>query len=109
MKSAHRSFKSIGKSVSLICPTARAKPYERQVYGFGLESRMLGCRKHEFGSFRQIEIYKLPAFFANSVIVALSLAVVTTGRVAKRDLMNKPRLFQIAQGIVDRCVADFGQ
>src|SRR5437868_4977770 len=63
----------------------------------------------ERGSIRQIEIDQLAAIVADRVIVTLGFAIVATGAVAKVDFVDQPGLFQVAQRVVDGCVADTGQ
>ena len=39
----------------------------------------------------------------------MGFAIVAAGAVAKTDFVNEPGFFQVAQGVVDGCVADAGQ
>ena len=43
------------------------------------------------------------------MIVTICFAIVATGAVAKIYLVNQPGLFQVAQRVVNGCVADTGQ
>ena len=73
------------------------------------EARLARCRRHQLRGFRHIQIDQLPALIADGVVVALHYAVVTAGTVAKTNLVNEPGFFQVAQRVVDGCVADAGQ
>ena len=43
------------------------------------------------------------------MIVAIRFAIVAAGAVAKIDFVNEPGVFQVAQRVVNGCVADTGQ
>ena len=73
------------------------------------EARLSRCRRHQLRGFRHIQIDQLPALIADRVIVAFHYAVVTAGAVAKANFVNEPGFFQVAQRVVDGCVADSGQ
>ncbi len=64
---------------------------------------------HQLRGVRQIEIDQLPAVVADRVIVTIGLAIVAAGAVAKIDFVNEPGVFQVAQRVVNGCVADPGQ
>ena len=74
-----------------------------------LELGFSGRRLHELCCFREMEIDQFAAAITDSVIVTIRLAVVTRGAVAEADFVNEPGLFQIAQRVVDGCVADARQ
>ena len=73
------------------------------------EARLSRCRRHQLRGFRHIQIDQLPAVIADRVIVAFHYAVVTAGAIAKLDFVDEPGFFQVAQRVVDGCVADTGQ
>ena len=73
------------------------------------EARLSRCRRHQLRGFRHIQIDQLSAVVTNRVVVTLHYAVVTAGAVAKTNLMNEPGFSQVAQRVVDGCVADPGQ
>ena len=56
-----------------------------------------------------MEIDQLSAVVADGVVVPLGFAIVAAGAVAKTDFQNEPGFFQVAQRVVDGCVADAGQ
>ena len=43
------------------------------------------------------------------MIVTIGFAIVAAGTVAEIYLVNQPGFFQVAQGVVNSCVADTGQ
>ena len=73
------------------------------------EARLARCRRHQLRGFRHIQIDQLPALIADGVVVTFHNAVVTAGTVAKTNFVNEPGFFQVAQRVVDGCVADSGQ
>jgi len=73
------------------------------------EARLSRSRRHQLRGFRHIQIDQLPAFIADRVVMTFHHAVVTAGAVAKTNLVNEPGIFQVAQRVVDGCVADPGQ
>ena len=70
------------------------------------EARLSRCRRHQLRGFRHIQVDQLPALIADGVVVALHYAVVTAGTIAKTDFVNEPGFSQVAQRVVDGCVAD---
>ena len=64
---------------------------------------------HQPRGVRQIEVDQLSTIVADSMIVALGLAIVAAGAVAKIDFVNQAGFFQVAQRVVNGCVADAGQ
>ena len=64
---------------------------------------------HELRCVRQIEIDQLPAVVTDRVIVTISFAIVAAGAVAKIYLVNQTCILQVAQRVVNGCVADTGQ
>lgn len=56
-----------------------------------------------------MKIDQLAAAVTDRVIVTFGFAIVATGAVAKADLANEAGFFQVAQRVVDGCVADAGQ
>jgi hypothetical protein len=64
---------------------------------------------HKLGGVGQIEIDQLSAVVTDRMIVSISFAIVATGAVTKIYLVNQSGFFQIAQRVIDRCVADTGQ
>ena len=74
-----------------------------------LEARLTRCRRHQLRGFRHIQVDQLPALIADRVVVAFHHAVVTAGAIAKTDFVNEPGVFQVAQRVIDSCVADTGQ
>ena len=77
--------------------------------GLGLEARFARRGLHEPRGVRQIEIDQLSAVVADGVVVAIGFAIVAAGAVAKIDFVNQPGFFQVAQRVVNGCVADTGQ
>ena len=73
------------------------------------EARLARCRRHQLRGFRHIQIDELSTVITNRVVVTLHYTVVTTGTVAKTNLVNEPGVFQVAQRVIDSCVADPGQ
>ena len=71
--------------------------------------RLARGRLHELGCVRQIKIDQLAAIITDRVIVAFGFTIVAAGTVAKIDLVNQPGFFQVAQRVVDGCVADTRQ
>ena len=64
---------------------------------------------HELGGVRQIEIDQLAAIVADGMVVTIGFAVVAAGAITKIDFVNQPGVFQVAQRVVNGCVADTGQ
>ena len=64
---------------------------------------------HKLGGVGQVEIDQLSAVVTDGVIVAIGFAIVATGAVTKIYLVNQSGFFQVAQRVIDRCVADTGQ
>ena len=77
--------------------------------GLRLEVRLARSRVHEFRGVRQIEVDQLSAIVADGVVVAIGFAVVAAGAISKIDFVNQPGLFQVAQRVVNSCVANAGQ
>ena len=73
------------------------------------EARLSRCRRHQLRGFRHIQVDQLPTVIADRVVVAFHYAVVTAGAIAKTNFVNEPGVFQVAQRVVDGCVADSGQ
>ena len=63
---------------------------------------------HELGGVRQIKVDQLSAIVADGVVVSIGFAIVAAGTVSKTDLVDEPGVFQVAQRVVDGCVADTG-
>ena len=74
-----------------------------------LEMRLASGGLHELCCVRQIEIDELSTIVADRMVVPMSFAIVATGAVSKTDFEHEAGLFQVAQRIVDSCVADTGQ
>ena len=64
---------------------------------------------HKLGGVGQVEIDQLSAVVTDGVIVSIGFAIVATGAVTKIYLVNQSGFFQVAQRVIDRCVADTGQ
>ena len=64
---------------------------------------------HELGGVRQIEVDQLSAIVADGVVVAFRFAIVAAGAIAKIDFENQPGVFQVAQRVINGCVANTGQ
>ena len=64
---------------------------------------------HQVRGVRQIEVDQLSAIVADRVVVTIGFAIVAAGAVAKIDFVNEPGVFQVAQRVVNGCVADPGQ
>ena len=64
---------------------------------------------HELGGVRQIEVDQLSAIVADSVVVTFRFAIVAAGAIAKIDFENQAGVFQVAQRVIDCCVANTGQ
>ena len=56
-----------------------------------------------------MKIDQLAAAVTDRVIVTFGFAIVAAGAVAKANLANQAGFFQVAQRVVDGCVADAGQ
>jgi hypothetical protein len=74
-----------------------------------LEMRFASGGLHKPGCVRQIEIDQLSAIVADGVVVPVGFTIVATGAVSKTDLEDESGLFQVAQRVVDSCVADAGE
>lgn len=79
------------------------------MHGLWLEVRLARRGLHELGGVRQIEVDQLAAIVADGVVVSIGFAIVAAGAISKIDLVNQSRLFQVAQRVVNGCVADAGQ
>ncbi len=64
---------------------------------------------HQLRGVRQIEIDQLSAIVADGVVVTIGFAIVAAGVVAKIDFVNEPGILQVAQRVVNSCVADSWQ
>ena len=64
---------------------------------------------HQLGGVRQIEVDQLSAIVADRVVVTIGFAIVAAGAIAKIDFVNEPGVLQVAQRVVNSCVADPGQ
>ena len=64
---------------------------------------------HELGGVGEIEVDQLSTIVTDGMIVAIGFAIVAAGTVAKVDFVNQPGFFQVAQRVVNGCVADTGQ
>ena len=64
---------------------------------------------HELRGVRQIEVNQLSTIVADGMIVAIGFAIVAAGTVSKIYFVNQPGFFQVAQRVVNGCVADAGQ
>ena len=73
------------------------------------ETRSSRCRLHQFRRVRQVEVDELSAIVADRVIVTFRFTIVPARTVSKIDFENEACLFQVAQRVVDSCVADTGQ
>ena len=73
------------------------------------EVRLSRRRLHQLRGVRQIEVNELSAIVADRVIVPLRLTIVPAGTVSKINFENESCLFQVAQRVIDGCVADTGQ
>lgn len=73
------------------------------------ETRPSRRRLHQLRSVRQVEVHELSAIVANRVIVTFRFTIVPARTVSKIDFKNEAGLFQVAQRVVDCCVADTGQ
>ena len=71
--------------------------------------RLARRRLHQLRGVGQIEVDQLSAIVADRVVVAIGLAIVAAGTVAKIDFVNEAGFLQVAQRVVDGCVADTGQ
>src|SRR6185503_18019290 len=89
--------------------TIRTNSPQRKMNRLRSEARLASCRRHQLRGFRHIQIDQLSTVITNRVVVTLHNAVVTAGTVAKTNLVNEPGIFQVAQRVVDGCVADPGQ
>ena len=70
----------------------------------------LACRGlHEPRGIRQVEVDQFSAIVADGMVVAIGFAVIAAGAISKIDFVNQPGLFQVAQRVVNSCVADAGQ
>ncbi len=74
-----------------------------------LKMRFASGGLHEFCCIRQIEIDQLSTIVADGVVVPVSFTVVATGAISKTDFKHEPGFFQVAQRVVNGCVADAGQ
>jgi hypothetical protein len=79
------------------------------MYRLRLKARFARRRLHQLRGVRQIEIDQLSAIVADSVIVTVGFAIVAAGAVAKIDFVDQAGIFQVAQRVVNGCVADTGQ
>ena len=77
--------------------------------GLRFEVRLARRGLHELGGVRQIEVDQLSAIVADGVIVAIGFAIVAAGAISKIDFVNEPGFLQVAQRVVNGCVADAGQ
>ena len=64
---------------------------------------------HKLSGVGQVEIDQLTAVVTDRMIVAIGFAIVAAGAVAEIYLVNESGFLQVAQRVVDRCVADTGQ
>ena len=74
-----------------------------------MKARLARRGLHEPGGVGQIEVDQLAAIVADGMVVTISFPVVTAGAISKIDFVNQPGLFQVAQRIVNGCVADAWQ
>ena len=74
-----------------------------------LEMRFASGGLHKLGCVRQIEIDQLSAIVADGVVVPVGFTIVATGAISKTDLEDESGFFQVAQRVVDGCVADAGE
>ncbi len=56
-----------------------------------------------------MEVDQLPTIVADRMIVATGFAVVAAGAITKTDFVNQPGFFQVAQRVVNGCIANAGQ
>lgn len=64
---------------------------------------------HELCCIRQIEVDQLSTIVADRVVVPVSFTVIATGAISKTDFEHESGFFQVAQRVVNSCVADTGQ
>ena len=64
---------------------------------------------HKFGGVGQIKIDQHPTIVADGMIVAIGFAIVATRAVSKIYLVNQTGFLQVAQRVVNGCVADARQ
>src|SRR5438874_12773313 len=82
---------------------------KRQVNRRRFEFRFARRRLHQFSRVWQVEVDQFSAIIADSMIVPLSFPVVTTGAVAKFNLIHQPGLPQEPEGIVNSRITNRGQ
>jgi len=56
-----------------------------------------------------MEVDQLPTIVADCMIVSTGFAVVAAGAITKTDFVNQPGFFQVAQRVVNGCIANAGQ
>jgi hypothetical protein len=56
-----------------------------------------------------MEVDQLSTIVADRMIVATGFAVVAAGAISKTDFVNQPGFFQVAQRVVNGCIANAGQ
>ena len=77
--------------------------------GLRLEVRLARRGLHKLGGVRQIEVDQLAAIVADGMVVTTGFSVVAAGAISKIDFVNQPGFFQVAQGVVNGCIADAWQ
>ena len=77
--------------------------------GLRLEARLARRGLHELGGVRQIEVNQFSAIVADGMVVAIGFTVVAAGAISEIDFVNEPGFLQVAQRVVNGCVANAGQ
>jgi hypothetical protein len=73
-----------------------------------LKMRFASGGLHELCCIRQIEVDQLSAIIADGMVVPVSFTIVATGAISKTDFEHESGFFQVAQRVVNGCVADTG-
>ena len=73
---------------------------------FWLELRLSSGCLYELGRLWQIKVNQLPAIVADCMVMTINLPVVTTGTVAKLNLVHQSSFLQKAKGVVDGCITN---